>query len=238
MRSKIIAAALIAVAMVFTVIIVNKSLLHNSREAAETVQAGKETRTEEGSQSPGLTASPIPKKDKTASNSTANPGFTPGIPDKETGESKKETGKAEQVKEGTLPGQASSQATPGQLPKATGTPAPIAIPDAVDQKASSIAKRDIEAQDYFKAAGVILGKLSLNEIKFLFDTASDEFWVTTPVEEIEKVRSIIFSKLTSADIATLRELGKKYGRSMTILEPDINVAETKEKQMAKKRVSK
>lgn len=115
---------------------------------------------------------------------------------------------------------------------------PVAIPGAVDKKASDIAKKDIDMKDYAKAAGVILGKLSLGEIKFLFDTASDEFWVDTPVEEIEKVRNIIFSKLTDSDISTLRQLGKKYGRSMTILNEDIDVAATKAKQVAKKQAEK
>lgn len=132
---------------------------------------------------------------------------------------------------------AQAELTDEKSSSGNGQPNPI-ITSEVSQKASSIARKEVEMQDYSKAAGVILGKLSLSEIKFIFDTARDDFWVVTPVEEIERVRNIIFSKLDASDLATLTEMGKKYGRSMTILEPNINVAEVKAKQVAAKQAKK
>ncbi|MGE5329456.1 MAG: hypothetical protein ACM3KR_08110 [Deltaproteobacteria bacterium] len=109
----------------------------------------------------------------------------------------------------------------------------ITVPKAVDDKANSIAKGEVQASDYIEVLKILQGKLSLSEIKYLFDSASDDYWVKTPVEDIENARQILFSKLSEDDLDKLDQLGRKYGRSMTILKRDIDVAKVKEEQMRK-----
>ena len=111
---------------------------------------------------------------------------------------------------------------------------PAIIPNAVDEKIQSIAKADVTVNDYAEIIKILTGKLSMGEIKYLFDSARGDYWETTSVEDIEKARGILFSKLSDDDIARLSELGKKLGRSMDILKKDIDVAETKEGQMRSK----
>lgn len=227
MRTKIVAVILAVIAVFFAY-----SRLHGeiprSRQNAQQMEAagGKQDDVGEKAQTAKETGqpdiAPIPKDPVTSTNdSKAEERSAVPVPSKPV----------------TLP---EPTQEPAAKPKEEATvDAPqIPVPDVVEQKAASIAKKEVETADFMKAAGVILGKLSFSEIKFLFDTASDDFWVTTPVEEIEKVRSIIFKKLTPEDLNTLRLLGKKYGRSMTILEPDIDVAKTKEKQVEEKKAKK
>lgn len=125
----------------------------------------------------------------------------------------------------------------GRQEEAENTPGPekpAIVPDAVDDKVQSIAEGEVGLSDYAEIIKIIAGKLSVGEIKYLFDSAKSDYWESTSVEDIEKARDILFSKLSEEDITKLTELGKKFGRSMDILKKDIDVAETKEKQMRKK----
>ncbi len=108
---------------------------------------------------------------------------------------------------------------------------PDQIPSPVKEKAESIAKREIALEDYVKIATIMLKKLSMKEMSVLFGQASDDYWVVTPVEDIKKAREMLFSKLSEEDLKTLREIGKKYGRSMEIIKPGIDVAATKAQQV-------
>lgn len=94
-------------------------------------------------------------------------------------------------------------------------------------KAEAITGVKVDILDYAKAGEIIIRKLSPGEIKFLFGSAKDDLFAKTSVEELEKIRSIIFSKLSSEDISILRAIGKKYGKSMHILDPDLDVARFK-----------
>lgn len=126
-------------------------------------------------------------------------------------------------------------AAPAGAPKADDKGA---MPGAVQDKAAELVTKPVSSDDYFKAASTILGKLSFTEMKYIFDSARDDFWVTTSVDEINNIRNILFTKLSDADLQTLSDLGKKYGRSMTILKKDIDVAKEKEKQVAIRSASK
>ena len=65
----------------------------------------------------------------------------------------------------------------------------------------------------------------------MFISAKEDYFLNTPVEEIEKTREILFSKLSEEDLETLRALGKKYGYSMRLLERELDVAKAKEEVM-------
>ena len=118
------------------------------------------------------------------------------------------------------------------VPKPTPKPKQEAIvPKAVDDKANTIAKGDVQLEDYLEIFKILSGKLSMSEIKYLFDSARDDYWVKTSVEDIEKARKILFSKLSDDDLEKLDKLGRKYGRSMKIIDKDIDVATVKEDHM-------
>lgn len=110
----------------------------------------------------------------------------------------------------------------------------ITVPKVVDDKANSIARSEVQVGDYIEVLKILQGKLSLSEIKYLFDSASDDYWVKTPVEDIENARRILFSKLLDDNLDKLDQLGRKYGRSMIILKRDIDVTKIKEEEMRKK----
>jgi len=121
------------------------------------------------------------------------------------------------------------------IPAVTPTPETKKVaPDVVDDKVNSIADKDVRLEDYLEVIQVLAGKLGLTELKYLFDSARADYWETTPVEDIEKAREILFSKLSDEDLEKLYQLGREYGRSMRILEKDIDVALVKEGQMRAK----
>lgn len=107
---------------------------------------------------------------------------------------------------------------------------PIDINEA-ESKAKSIAGGDVDLRDFFTVGFIVLSKLNADEIKYLFSSAKEDYFLNTPVEEIEKTREILFSKLSEEDLETLRALGKKYGYSMRLLERELDVAKAKEEVM-------
>lgn len=107
-----------------------------------------------------------------------------------------------------------------------------AIPDIVEKNMKKIDNSEISIDDYMKIAGIAMKKLSVTEMKQLFDSTRDDYWVTTSVEDIKKAREILFSKLGNADLNTLREIGKKYGHSMEIINPNLDVEKIKSEQIA------
>ena len=104
----------------------------------------------------------------------------------------------------------------------------------MEDKVKSIAKSAVQLGDYFEIITVLSSRLNIGEMKYIFDSISDDYWVKRSVEDIEKARKILFSKLSGDDLQKLNQLGHKYGRSMTILKKDIDVEYEKEKQMRKK----
>lgn len=131
-----------------------------------------------------------------------------------------------------LPAPKTGQVKNTPNPKAeTKTEAEPVVPKEVDDKANSIAKSKVQTGDYVEVIEILKDKLSFSEIEYLFQSARDDYWVKTPVEDIEKARKILFSKLSDDDLSKLKQIGKKYGRSMTIIDKNIDVAEVKEKRM-------
>lgn len=108
------------------------------------------------------------------------------------------------------------------------------VQNAVESKASTIVSKPVSTDDFATAASTVLGKLSVSDMMYIFNSARDDFWVVTPVEEIVNIRNILFSKLTDEDLSVLSQLGKKYGRSMTILRKDIDVSKEKDKLIARR----
>lgn len=108
------------------------------------------------------------------------------------------------------------------------------LPDKVEDKIDAIAVGTVSATDILEVVKIVGGKLSIKEITFLFNSAKSDYWETTDVEDIEKARDILFSKLSDSDLDKLTAFGKKYGRSMDIIRKDLDVAETKENQMMAK----
>ena len=109
---------------------------------------------------------------------------------------------------------------------------PEEVLEKVEEKADDISRNGkMTFNDYVEIFSIISGKLSLDEIKFLFDTARGDYWEKTPIEDIYKAREILFSKLGDSDIEKLVQIGKKFGRSMDILKKDLDVEEAKKRQM-------
>ena len=109
---------------------------------------------------------------------------------------------------------------------------PEEVLEKVEEKADDISRNGkMTFNDYVEIFSIISGKLSLDEIKFLFDTAKGDYWEKTPIEDIYKAREILFSKLSDSDIEKLAQIGKKFGRSMDILKKDLDVEEAKKRQM-------
>jgi hypothetical protein len=110
-------------------------------------------------------------------------------------------------------------------PKVTiSVPVPI---KTLDSKAEAITDMEIETDDYFVAGAIILKKLGPREINYLFGAAKDNLFLNSSVEQLEKIRADLFSKLSGGDIATLRIIGNKYGKAMYMLNPDLNIKEHK-----------
>lgn len=96
------------------------------------------------------------------------------------------------------------------------TSAPV-IKDEGDKKV--VEGYAVDKVDYLKATGVILNKLSKDEIKYLFGRAK----ANNSKEELRKIREILLSKLTSEDVRILREIGKRYGKKLNILDPNVEI---------------
>jgi hypothetical protein len=103
--------------------------------------------------------------------------------------------------------------------------------EILQEKSREVLKKELAVGDYVKIAKIVLGKLKLNEIKFLFDSMKNDLFINASLVELERIRGIIFTKLSTEDIASLRAIGNKYGKEMKILDPDINVTEEKARRM-------
>jgi len=136
--------------------------------------------------------------------------------------------------------QAKDEAPKEESKKQSNLP-PVSIPlpvksEAVEDKSKSVLGTSMSMEDYFTIGKITLTKLGPSEIKFLFSSTKDDLFINSSVEELKRVRSIIFSKLSSDDIATIKAIGNKYGKEMKILDPNIDVAEVKAQKEAAKRI--
>ncbi|MGE5458878.1 MAG: hypothetical protein ACM3NJ_00350 [Methanobacterium sp.] len=78
--------------------------------------------------------------------------------------------------------------------------------------------RPLEKKDVLKAGLIIIRRLNSSEISFLFRVGSKNSYTQ---EEFDQVRSILRTKLTNEDIAVLKELGRKYGKELRVLDENI-----------------
>lgn len=96
------------------------------------------------------------------------------------------------------------------------------------KKAEALAGREIEIDDYLVVDEIVTNKLSPNEAKYLYNSAKNNLIETTSLEELERIRSLIFSKLSSGEIDMIRSIGYKYGKGMDIIDPNKSLKELKE----------
>lgn len=75
--------------------------------------------------------------------------------------------------------------------------------------------RPIDKTDMVKAGLIILKRLSGEEISYLYNVGRKG---SMTADERVKVRKILSTKLSDDDVTTLKALGKKYGRSLTVLD--------------------
>ncbi len=74
--------------------------------------------------------------------------------------------------------------------------------------------RPIEKKDLIRAGLIILRRLDMDEISFLYQAGKKD---THSPEEMQQARKILLDKLTSEDINILKELGSKYGKELDFL---------------------
>jgi len=103
------------------------------------------------------------------------------------------------------------------------------IPKQIQSKAEALAGVKVDFKDMVKVADILAGKVSIGEIKFLYNTAKDNVFLNCSAEELRKVRDILFTNLSHDDLECLRQIGEKYGKDMRIINPDISVEEEKNK---------
>lgn len=91
-------------------------------------------------------------------------------------------------------------------------------PPSNSQIADDVANRigrPIEKTDMIKAGLIILKRMNGEEISYLYQVGKKG---TMSSAERVQVRKILLNKLNSDDIATLKALGSKYGRDLSILD--------------------
>ncbi|WJH35564.1 hypothetical protein N6H14_06020 [Paenibacillus sp. CC-CFT747] len=106
----------------------------------------------------------------------------------------------------------------GSTPEA-GTPAsgaPGALKDPL-AKANEFTDKPISAQDALDAAAILSqAGLSMKEMSYLTGKAD----AGLPVEEKQRIRDLLLSKLTPEQIHTLRSITEPYGKKLVILDKD------------------
>lgn|GEM_PF-1326355 len=80
--------------------------------------------------------------------------------------------------------------------------------------------RPVDKQDLLKAATTIMRKLSWEEIGYLYSVGNEQ---NRSPEELKKTREVLLQKLTPQDVEVLRALGKKYGKTLNILDPSVPI---------------
>ena len=102
----------------------------------------------------------------------------------------------------------------GDVPN-TGTnperPSNVQIADDVTAKVG----RPIDKTDMLRAALIVLKRFNGEEISYLYNVGRKGSMTS---DERVKVKKILSAKLSDDDVATLKALGKKYGRSLTVLD--------------------
>lgn len=79
---------------------------------------------------------------------------------------------------------------------------------------AAVVGRPIDKEDMVKAGIIILKRLSNEEISYLYQVGRKG---SMTANERAKAHAILSSKLTEDDVKTLKELGAKYGRELSIL---------------------
>lgn len=88
--------------------------------------------------------------------------------------------------------------------------------NAVHQ-AIKLSGEEIESQDATDAAAILLNsKLSIKEMRALLTMSEQQL----SNEEKQAIRELLLEKLTNEEIEALRSITKKYGKHLSILDPD------------------
>jgi len=90
-------------------------------------------------------------------------------------------------------------------------PSNVQIADDVMTKVG----RPIDKSDMLRAGVIILKRFNGEEISYLYNVGRKG---SMTLDERVKVKKILSAKLSDDDVATLKALGKKYGRSLTVLD--------------------
>jgi hypothetical protein len=72
----------------------------------------------------------------------------------------------------------------------------------------------VDKKDLVKAGMIVMRKLTWDEITFLYNAGNKP---KQSPEELRQAREILKAKLTAEELATLMELGGKYGQSLKFL---------------------
>jgi hypothetical protein len=80
--------------------------------------------------------------------------------------------------------------------------------------------KPVEKTDLIKAGMIIMRKLNSQEISFLYRVGNSK---KQTHDDLVRTREILLNKLSPEDIGVLRELGKKYGKDLRILDPNVPI---------------
>lgn len=127
------------------------------------------------------------------------------------------TDTSEETGESAENGHVYNPASPGETLEGTASPEKVEsaskgdIASGVQNKIS----RPIEKTDLLKAGVIILRRLNSEEISYLYHVGSQPSYTH---EEYLQVHKILEAKLSDEDVVTLKELGKKYGKTLNVLD--------------------
>ncbi|WP_435168698.1 hypothetical protein [Paenibacillus glycanilyticus] len=94
---------------------------------------------------------------------------------------------------------------------------PAIIEKPVEKASQLIGGEKIDSVDALDVAAILLNSgLSLKQISYLQGNATTDL----PVEEKQKIRDILLSKLSDEEVKLLKSITKQYGIGLNILNPD------------------
>ncbi|TCM92799.1 hypothetical protein EV294_108188 [Paenibacillus sp. BK033] len=94
---------------------------------------------------------------------------------------------------------------------------PAIIEKPVEKASQLIGGDKIDSADALDVAAILLNSgLSLKQISYLQGNATTDL----PVEEKQKIRDLLLTKLSDEEIALLKSITKQYGIGLNILNPD------------------
>lgn len=96
---------------------------------------------------------------------------------------------------------------------------PSILEDPLD-KATQLSNKPISKQDMMDAAAILLNSgLSMKEMYYLMGQSTEKL----TNEEKQHIRDLLLKKLTQEEISALRNITKKYGKGLNILDPNFPI---------------